>query len=236
MGNKRFPSRQADSSARLGAREIPDPESRDPGSDQNDLLIDGDPALGEDLLRVAALIKSMPDLDPPEVLLPSIMNAVRPRRRPWWYRLYRWARAPRSISFTPLQALSGAATLATVCVAVNLYMTGGAPRDLYQARLEPALSQGRELVPVKLSLRMPEAGSVAVVGSFNGWHARECSMHKERETWTITLDLPAGRYEYGFMVDGKKIIPDPVASIYQDDGFGNRNAVLIVGNNDEKAI
>jgi 1,4-alpha-glucan branching enzyme len=83
---------------------------------------------------------------------------------------------------------------------------------------------------------MPDAKSVSLVGSFNGWHGGNCDMHRNETAWTITLHIPKGRYEYAFLVDGEEIVPDPGARIYQDDGFGKKNAVLIVGNPDEKAI
>ena len=54
--------------------------------------------------------------------------------------------------------------------------------------------------------------------------------------WTLVLQLPAGRYEYAFVLDGQTIIPDPLAEFYEDDGFGNQNGVLIVGNHHDKAI
>ena len=62
-------------------------------------------------------------------------------------------------------------------------------------------------------------------------------MKKDRQlgVWSLELSLPEGRYEYGFLVDGQRVIPDPRALIHQDDGFGNRNSVLILRNkNGEK--
>ena len=236
MGDSSFPGRKTESIARPGA---PEDLEKGTGRDQwlsRDHADQDDEMLGEDLLFVAARIKSMPDLDPPTSLLPSIMQAVKSKKRPWWYRLSRWARAPVSITFTPLRVLPAAAMLVAVCLASVFFVGtrgGQVPRE---AKLDTSASRGQDLVPVSFSLHMPEAGSVAVVGSFNDWHPKECSMRRDREMWTATLHLPSGRYEYAFMVDGKSIVPDPGAHIHQDDGFGNQNAVLIVGNHDETAI
>jgi hypothetical protein len=57
---------------------------------------------------------------------------------------------------------------------------------------------------------------------------------KERELWAITLELPEGRHEYAFLIDGQRVISDPGAHFYQADGFGNQNSVLILrGKNGE---
>jgi len=74
-----------------------------------------------------------------------------------------------------------------------------------------------------------------VIGNFNEWHPTGFEMHRndQSQPWSIQLQLPPGRYEYSFLVDGQKIIADPQAPFYQDDGFGNQNGVLIVGNSHE---
>lgn len=211
------------------------PQDRRTEDEQSDLLAEEGEFLGEGLLSVVSRVQGMVYLDPPENLASSVIEAVRLKRRPWWYRLSRWARARRSISFSPLQAMTVSAMLAVICVASILYLKAGIGEHLHRTQLQSGQNQG--LVPVKLSLRLPEARSVAVAGSFNDWHPKECPMRKgERETWTAIIHLPAGRYEYAFIVDGQRIIPDPGASIHQDDGFGNQNAVLIVGSQDEMVI
>lgn len=50
------------------------------------------------------------------------------------------------------------------------------------------------------------------------------------------MELPMGRHEYAFLIDGERIVPDPGALLYHEDGFGNRNAVLILGGNGETNI
>jgi len=51
----------------------------------------------------------------------------------------------------------------------------------------------------------------------------------EKGVWSITLPLPEPElYTYSFIVDGKSWVPDPGAEVFQDDGFGSRNAVLRV--------
>lgn len=79
---------------------------------------------------------------------------------------------------------------------------------------------------------------MSVIGSFNQWQGRGYEMHRDATApvWTMTLWLPPGRHEYAFLVDGKEILTDPQALLYQEDGFGSRNAVLIVGQYDDQSV
>lgn len=80
-------------------------------------------------------------------------------------------------------------------------------------------------VPVELRLAGAKAGTVAVVGDFNGWDA--ASMKKgEDGVWRISLSLPPGRYQYAFVIDKEKWVPDPQAATLVDSGYGGADAVL----------
>lgn len=50
----------------------------------------------EGLWRLTRQVREMPYLDPPGNLLPSVMETIKRMRFPWWYRLLRWTRSPRS--------------------------------------------------------------------------------------------------------------------------------------------
>jgi 1,4-alpha-glucan branching enzyme len=84
-------------------------------------------------------------------------------------------------------------------------------------------------VAVTLSLQAPGAASVCMAGSFNRWSRdAHCMRGPGRDgAWTILLDLPPGRYEYLFVLDGSEWVPDPAAP-FADDGLGGRNSVLVV--------
>jgi hypothetical protein len=81
---------------------------------------------------------------------------------------------------------------------------------------------------VAFELHAPDAKSVELVGSFNGWAVGEIRLDGPDATghWTITIPLPEGRHEYLFLVDGRRWITDPKATIRRPDGFGRSNAVL----------
>jgi 1,4-alpha-glucan branching enzyme len=48
-------------------------------------------------------------------------------------------------------------------------------------------------------------------------------------SWTLTKALSPGRYQYKFVVDGSNWKEDPNAKETTDDGYGGKNAVMVVG-------
>ena len=80
-------------------------------------------------------------------------------------------------------------------------------------------------VQVEFKLTAREAKSVAVAGSFNKWSTKKTPLRKEGECWTTTLELPRGRYEYRFVVDGNWV-SDPNAKESVANPFGSSNSVL----------
>jgi hypothetical protein len=189
---------------------------------------------GKDLRRIAGLVAGIPDKEPPDTLVESIMTQIQPKRLSLLNRL--WCKARTPISFTPFTMVPvGAALAAVLVLAVFL---GRAPEreDL------PFTAAGAEKSKSKvfLTLNMPYASTVDVIGSFNKWTPSGFRMlwDESRKLWVLPLALEKGRYEYAFLVDGKKVVPDPGALLQQDDGFGNQNSILIVerDNNNETAI
>ena len=82
--------------------------------------------------------------------------------------------------------------------------------------------------PVEFAVSQPQARSVAVAGSFNDWDAKRTPLHVTPEgSWKATVWLPAGRYEYRFVVDGNWI-SDPCAKESVQNTFGSTNSVVVV--------
>lgn len=72
-----------------------------------------------------------------------------------------------------------------------------------------------------------KADHVALVGSFNHWSVdRDLFQHQGGTLWTITKELPPGRYEYKFVINGEKWEKDPNAPEWDEDG----HSVITVGN------
>jgi 1,4-alpha-glucan branching enzyme len=73
----------------------------------------------------------------------------------------------------------------------------------------------------------PEAKKVQLAGNFNKWKPED--MRKERDgKWRVSLDLPSGRYEYRYLVDGSwQNDQRPVECV--PNTFGSWNCVIEIG-------
>jgi hypothetical protein len=176
--------------------------------------------------RIKDMIRNMPQTEPPAGLLRSVMEAVEAKSVPLWVRVYRWARSPRTVTFNFLHlgpAMAALALMVFLAFPVN-----------QKQNTSVAVNGAPGSIPVKFALDMPEAHSVQVVGSFNGWVPQPCLLDRDNGSsrWILTLQLQPGRYEYAFVVDGKHM-PHPDAELNQDDGFGNKNSVLALEKEEE---
>jgi 1,4-alpha-glucan branching enzyme len=88
-------------------------------------------------------------------------------------------------------------------------------------------------IPVNAGIRFqlfyPDAETISITGTFNNWDPK---IHFLSETkpgyWSIVIPLSKGRYQYMFVVDQQIWISDPGAEIWIDDGFGQKNSLLVV--------
>ena len=80
--------------------------------------------------------------------------------------------------------------------------------------------------PVIFRVHAPTAQSVFLTGSFTVWQARHALRRGADGSWSVILDLPPGRYEYAYVVDGRWML-NPSAPIVPD-GLGGRNNSVIV--------
>ena len=136
-------------------------------------------------------------------------------RESWWDKVHHLLTLPR-VSLKWAAALGMA--LVTLFLGYNIYFSPVAqycPNNL----AEITFSMRADASQVK---------SIAVVGDFNDWDPTRNLLADENNDgiWTVTLKLEPGRYEYMFILDGQKWVPDPSAYRYVSDGFGNKNAVL----------
>lgn len=76
-------------------------------------------------------------------------------------------------------------------------------------------------------LKVPQARSVAVAGTFNNWDPKRTPMRKEGSSWKSSVTLAPGRYEYRFVVDGQWL-SDPNARESVNNPFGSTNSVLML--------
>jgi len=174
---------------------------------------------GESALRIlAAVDRSTSPLSP--WFEQRVMAEVRRRPAPGRSRLWAWLSESRQIRIRPRLALLGAALLGLA--GLFLLPLRGPASD---ARLAAAPGQ----TYVRFVLYAPNAHSVALAGSFNGWDPAQTPLVPTGSNgfWTATVALPSGHHLYGFMLDGGEWLPDPGAPAV-DDGFGRRNSVITV--------
>ncbi|PLV60443.1 glycogen-binding domain-containing protein [Thermotoga sp. KOL6] len=75
----------------------------------------------------------------------------------------------------------------------------------------------------------PDAEYVTIAGSFNNWNSEEIEMYQIGDGWWEgVLELGPGIYEYKFVVNGEEWVTDPNAFAFVDDGFGGKNGVFEV--------
>jgi len=74
-----------------------------------------------------------------------------------------------------------------------------------------------------------EKNKVYISGSFNNWSTMESPMTRTDSGWIFRIPLPAGRYSYKFILDGKWS-PDPNNRQEEDDTYGSHNSVVFCYN------
>ncbi len=196
--------------------------------DKNEFDNHSSKGLGKDLRRIAGMVANIPDVEPPDKLIESVMARIQPKKIVWWRRILRQLQIPFYV--TPLKIVPFGASAAALII-VALIFLGRAPDVKDTAQTLIGVKKLR--AAVTFTLNMPDASNVEVIGSFNQWMPSGFRMRwdERRGLWVLSVPLERGRYEYAFLVDGKTILPDPKAVMQQDDGFGNKNSILIIERN-----
>jgi 1,4-alpha-glucan branching enzyme len=71
----------------------------------------------------------------------------------------------------------------------------------------------------------PDATSVLLVGDFTHWQQHPVAMHKdENGLWTASVELPAGKHTYRFIVDSEWR-DDPECALRVANPFGGHDMV-----------
>ncbi len=99
----------------------------------------------------------------------------------------------------------------------------------------PAILEAPKPVPGGvLFLWAPPEGtrSVAVAGTFNHWSVTAHPMvpdgKKAGGVWRVVVPLPPGEHAFMFVVNGKDWVTPPLAEDFVEDGFGQRNGIVVV--------
>ena len=208
----------------------------------------------DDLTReqahTAKLIADLEYKKPPHDFTARVMQSITPIPKPasspisnsvsnsvsnlWWHRAISWLLTPRMIRIPPLvpvTALAGVILLIIVLsngIFMKQYTAPGV--DAGPELVGQTDSSGQQVINVVFTVNVNDAREVALIGSFNNWQGQDHKLTPSDEAgkWTISVPLEQGLHEYAFVVDGVRIIPDPVSLVYKDDGFGNLNSVILV--------
>lgn len=162
-----------------------------------------------------------------------LMEAVRAEPRPSRAGVLAWLVRRRMIGLSPVAGLAAAAGLVGIGV-ITGYVFNRADRTLIgqepPVAVDSQLPDANAARVVKFVLIAPQAARVSVVGDFNGWDLGATPAVKQPDgTWTTFVTLTPGRHVYSFVVDGTHFVSDPTAPMAPDDGYGQKNSVVVVG-------
>jgi hypothetical protein len=177
------------------------------------------------IARIAAELRrpmpAPPDFDA------RVMGAVRRAPPPPAARAWAWLREPRTVAVSPLGALAAAAGLAALLIAgawslARSRAAGSAPR------VAAAAAPGAPSL-VTFVFMAPAARTVAVAGDFDNWDRTLLPMRRDASgLWRLDVPLAPGRYQYAFVVDGRRFVADPAAPPALGDDFGQPTSVVTV--------
>jgi len=182
-------------------------------------------------MRARIAYRSAPPLsrEARDRLLDQVRSVPPPKRR-------RFALSLPGDRLRTLAALAGTAAVAIAFVSVTALDRAGRPpapsppkRAAGVASGPPATSAEAQFVSFRI--RAAGAEQVALVGDFNGWDPQAAPMERAgpADTWAVTVAVPRGRHLYGFLINGRRWLADPVAPLAPEDGYGAPNSVVIVG-------
>jgi len=175
---------------------------------------------------IAAFRTAAPRGSAPPWLEQRVMAEIEalPERSPW-QRALGWLVRPAPVRISPLSA-----GLATAAVAALLFFAGRPTMTATVGSERVEAGAVEQVVYVQFVLEAPAATSVAVAGDFSDWQPSFTLTDTDGDgVWTGRVPVRPGVHGYMFLIDETRWQTDPNAERYQDDGFGNRNAVLAVG-------
>jgi hypothetical protein len=137
-------------------------------------------------------------------------------------RAWEWLREPRTLALSPLGGLAMAAGFAGL-VFLGTWGVVRVPGGAGAARGAPPVSV------ITFALVAPQARTVALAGDFDGWDPARLPLRREGAgLWTVDVPLRPGRYQYAFVVDGRRFVADPAAPRAGGDDFGQPTSVVTV--------
>lgn len=175
-------------------------------------------------------LERLPRISAPVDLAARVMAAVKPKRQSVFTRLRRWLESRPMLGWE----FGGAALAASVLFVTLAPQSMMLPADGSLHASSPLTlashTPGSDGGSLQFSLYAPQAHSVALIGDFNGWGSTAEVKLKPSANgmWSVIVPLPAGRYQYAFLLDGQRWVTDPRAERHVNDDFGRQNAVITI--------
>jgi len=173
-------------------------------------------------------LERLPRVPVPASLARNVMAAVTPKKQSAWARVRLWLEQRPMLGWE----FGGAAMAASALIVVLVPLSMTPPVE-NSAQVSSSLklashSPAAESNALQFSLYAPQARHVALIGDFNGWGSMsEVKLAPVgKGIWSVSLPLPAGRYQYAFLVNGQHWVTDPRAQQHVKDDFGRQNAVI----------
>lgn len=140
-----------------------------------------------------------------------------------WFRLQEYTFRPVFVYALPVLLLAGFAGLLQLKGDSEMAMPNGETLAEYTS-----FDGEQEQVWIRFVYMDQDADELAVAGNFSDWNPieMESQMLGDKKVWTSMIPVERGEHHYMFIKNGEEWITDPLAEVYRDDGFGNKNAVI----------
>jgi len=140
---------------------------------------------------------------------------------------------PRELHYRPVVVSVFIAVLAVGLGYFTDFNPGVNNGDITSENTEFQLASGtdsEERVWIRFIYIDEDANDMAVAGDFSNWEP--ISLEKQvvdgKQLWSGLIPITKGEHKYMFVKDGEEWLTDPLAEVKRDDGFGNKNAVIVL--------
>jgi len=89
------------------------------------------------------------------------------------------------------------------------------------------MSYSKQKKLITFTIRSKSGNKVFVAGTFNGWCPTKYQLQEDRGTYTTSMILPKGLYEYKFIINNIWCV-DPECPNTVPNGLGSQNSLLMV--------
>ncbi|MHB0989715.1 MAG: hypothetical protein ACYC3O_05525 [Burkholderiales bacterium] len=168
----------------------------------------------------------LPGISAPADMTARVMTAIMPKRLSFSLRVKAWL-LRHSMTGLEIGSMAVAAAVLFLLLSPGRFLAPVPPHPYIEAQAAATMAAGN--AKVGFSLYAPGAKSVSLISDFNGWSSeRSVQLHPlGNDKWGVTVKLPPGSYQYAFLINGRKVVTDPVARQVNDD-FGHKNAIVTV--------